>query len=373
MKILMLCNSLWMNNLVRTYPFYNKLSEDHEITVVGPLKEGTEIYLPYRNSMKYRPWRLEPTMKGLKSLYNAVREESRDSDIIHVFKPLPWSYFPALFARAARKIPIVLDIEDLDYFPMSWKDRLSMPAAAYNMIGKSDAVVVHTSGLQELYGGTIIRTGADTGFFRPDVEGTQELREKLGLEGKFVIPFLGTPRRYKGIELIVRALKLLDRKDIVFMIVGNTDDEDFMEIYPDYKEYIKLVPPQPFEDMPKYLAMSDLVILTHMNYGPWRGFEVPAKIYDSMACGKPVIVSRMGDCPDIIGDTGIILESELKQIHPEENEVRELAEAIEQVYNDPGAARELGESARERCIKNYSWDVLKDRISEVYEKVLGER
>ncbi len=370
MKLLFLCNSLWMNNLVRTYPFYKKLSEDHEIIVVGPLKEGTEIYAPYRNAMAYRPWSLTPTWHGLKSLFDAVREESKDCDILHVFKPLPWSYFPALLARAARKIPIVLDIEDLDYFPISWKDKFSLPAMSYSMIHSSDAVVVHTRKLQELYGGTIIRTGTDTDLFMPDVRGAAELREKLGLEGKFIIPFLGTPRRYKGIELIMQALKRLNKKDMVFLVVGDSRDSDFMELYPAYKEYIKLVPPQPFEDMPKYLAMSDLVILAHMNYGPWRGYEVPAKIYDSMACAKPVIVSRVGDSPDIIADTGIILKGELKSIHPTESEVKECADAIEYIYDNPEEARRLGGSARKRCVENYSWDVLKKQILNEYEKVL---
>lgn len=363
MKILMLCNTLWQNNLGRTLPFYKKVSEVHDVKVIGPLKKDTEIFSPYRGMMNYVPWYFPPTHKAIKLFI----QESKDCDLIHCFKPLPWSYFPSLFLKFLCKKPLVLDIEDLDYYPVSLKKRFSLPAITTNMTGLADAIVVQSRQLQKKFGGVQIHTGTDTEMCNPNVDGS-EIKEKYNLTDSFTIVNVGSLRKYKGIDIILEAVSQLNDERIKVFLVGideATMDSYSKDIINSYKKKIGkqmiLAPPQPFSEMPKFLAASDLVILPHKHYGPWRGFEIPARLYDAMAMGMPVIVSNMGDLPEIIGDAGIVIP---------DGDINACKNAILQIMNDNQLAKKLGTMARKRCVEQYSWDVLKKKILEVYESVM---
>lgn len=364
MKILMFNYSLWKNNLVRSFPFGKKISEEHEVIFSGFLAKGTEIYKPYQDLLNYLPIRLDS--KYFLSDVKKLISELNSCDLIHCFKIVSTSYFTSLIFKFLKRVPLVLDIEDLDWYPVNWSYMLKPTAFSNYLHRLADAKIIHTSILQEIYGGEIIRTGTDTNFFKPNIKGSNELKERLGLEDKFVIPFLGAPRRYKGIELILESIKCLGKKDITFLLVGNHRDEHFLKLYPKYKKFIKILPPQLYEDMPKYLTMSDLVILPQMDYGLWSRAQIPAKLYDSMSAAKPIIVSNVGDLPDIIGDTGIVLNGKFEKTYPTKSEIKECCNAIETVYNNPKESKKLGLKARKRCIKYYDWNILKKKTLDIY-------
>ncbi|MDI6903117.1 MAG: glycosyltransferase family 4 protein [Methanocellales archaeon] len=363
MKILMLCNTLWQNNLGRTLPFYKKVSEVHEVKVIGPLKKGTEIFSPYKGLMEYVPWPHPPTHKML----NFLMQVSKGCDLIHCFKSLPWSYFPSLFLKILRKKPLVLDIDDLDYYPTSLKARFSLPAIGTNMTGLADAIVVQSTKLQEKFGGTQIHTGADTELCNPNVDGSK-IKERYNLYDSFTIVNVGTLKRYKGVDIVLEAVRQLNDERIKVFLVGingATMDRYSENLIKTYKkklgEQLILAPPQPFLEMPKFLAASDLIVLPHKQDAPWRGFEIPAKLYDAMAMGLAIIVSNVGDLPEIVGDAGIVIP---------DGDVKACKEAILRLFNDRQLAKKLGAKARERCVEKYSWDVLKKKTLDVYDGVL---
>jgi glycosyltransferase involved in cell wall biosynthesis len=357
MKILMLCNTLWQNNLGRTLPFYKKVSEEHDVKVIGPLKKTTEIFTPYRNLMDYVPWSLPPTHKSL----TILMQVSKNCDLIHCFKPLPWSYFPSLVLKVIRKKPLVLDIDDLDYF------RFSLSTISTKMTGLADAIVVQSTRLQEKFGGIQIHTGTDTELCNPNVDGS-EIREKYNLHDSFTIVNVGTIKKYKGIDIILEAVRRLNDERIKVFLVGvneATMDNHSVNLMKTYKNKLGkrliLAPPQPFTEMPKFLAASDLVVLPHRQDKPWRGFEIPARLYDAMAMGMPTIVSDVSDLPEIVGDAGVVIP---------DGDVDACKEAILNLFKDQQLAKNLGKKARKRCIEKYSWDVLKRKIFKVYASVL---
>ena len=81
-----------------------------------------------------------------------------------------------------------------------------------------------------------------------------------------------------------------------------------------------------------------------------------------MAAGKPIIVSNVGDLPAVVGDTGIVIK---------DGDVNECADAMLKVYNDPALAKKLGKKTRERCVKEYSWEALKEKTLQVYNEILN--
>ena len=68
-----------------------------------------------------------------------------------------------------------------------------------------------------------------------------------------------------------------------------------------------------------------------------------------MAMSKPIIATRVGDIPEIVGDTGYLVEPSSPQ---------QIAAKIELIFNDLTAANSQGIKARERCIKYYSIDAM---------------
>jgi len=83
-----------------------------------------------------------------------------------------------------------------------------------------------------------------------------------------------------------------------------------------------------------------------------------------MASGRPVIASRVGGLEDVVidGETGILVEPGSED---------QLAEAIETLLSDESYRRKLGASARRVAEERYSWNVVLDRILEVYNYVLN--
>lgn len=371
MKVLMILPSLSGNTMVRPYAFYNMLIDNgHEVFFAGFInKKKREIYGPYKDLINFH----EIDTSSFSSLYaglKKLKQLAKKVDVIHSTTSLFISNFPAWVLSKYFNKPLVIDIFDLDFNPKNFIQKINFNTIGQWIVKNNKNNMVHSSVLQKIYGGKIIRTGTDTELYSPDVIGVKALRKKLGLEGKIVISFLGSPRRYKGAELILRSIDLLKNDKIVFLIVGSTDDAHFQQLYPKFKKFVKILAPQPFTDMPKYLSMTDVVILPQFNYGPWCIAQVPAKLYDSMAAAKPIIISDVGDMPSILGDCGLIINGNFESTSPGNKEINSLSKKIDWVINHKEEAKELGKKARIRCVKNYSRAVLCNKLLQVYSKCL---
>ena len=90
---------------------------------------------------------------------------------------------------------------------------------------------------------------------------------------------------------------------------------------------------------------------------------MPAKIFDAMAMAKPIVSTRVSDIPDVLGDSGYLVEP---------GNVQQLAEAINQVFNHPEEALKKGKKARERCVARYDIKVMEKQLLELVEKLRPE-
>jgi glycosyltransferase involved in cell wall biosynthesis len=224
----------------------------------------------------------------------------------------------------------------------------------------ADEVTTVSTKFQQRYGrGIIIPHGKDTDYFDPARFDRNNMRKRLHIEGFKVIMFLGTPRPHKGLDDIVRAMNRLDRDDIRLMIVGAGEDPAYDNRLEELgKGKVILKNAIPFNDIPAYLHAADLVVLpqkkTLQSYG-----QIPAKVFDAMAMAKPVIATNVADLPTILDGCGIIVEA---------GDISVLAEKINWVFSAPREAEEMGRKAREKCIKEYSWDVMEKELVAIFDK-----
>ena len=123
-------------------------------------------------------------------------------------------------------------------------------------------------------------------------------------------------------------------------------------------ERLKAFGLQPFEKVPEFLAMADIVVIPQRRNFATVG-QVPAKVFDAMAMAKPIITTNVSDLPEILDNCGWIVE-------PENSE--QLAETIQHIFDHPTQAEEMGWKARQKCVEKYSWDAMDNVLVEVFRK-----
>ena len=293
-----------------------------------------------------------------------------DGDIVLAYKLKPSSFGPALWYKLRKKCPVILDIDDWE---LSWhggddwkypgslwqmgKDILKPDGAMRNpdypmylkwiekLTPKADAITLHTQFMQSRFGGHYVPNGKDMALFDPDKYNAQQSRDRYALSDYKVLMFPGAPRPYKGVEDVLQALDQLQQDDMRLVIVGGSPydryDDYLME---HWGKWIIKLPKYPYDQMPDVVAAAHVLMVPQRDT-PAAKAQFPLKITDGMAMAKPVLASRVGDIPTILGDTGYLVDSESP---------RQIAAQLSVIFQNLAAANQKGQRARARCIEHYS-------------------
>jgi glycosyltransferase involved in cell wall biosynthesis len=84
-----------------------------------------------------------------------------------------------------------------------------------------------------------------------------------------------------------------------------------------------------------------------------------------MACGLPVIATKVGGIPMQVIDnvTGILIEL---------NNIEQLKNAILLLVNNKELREKMGKAARERVEKEFSWDKSAEQLENLYKEKYNE-
>ncbi len=128
-----------------------------------------------------------------------------------------------------------------------------------------------------------------------------------------------------------------------------------------------MLPQQPKEKMPEFLALSDACMVLLKKRDLFKTV-IPSKIFETMGMERPVILGVEGESKGIIEEAGCGI-----CIEPENP--RQLADAVLKLFNDPGLAARMGRNGRRRVIAAYNRETLAgsylgilDRVGGVQEK-----
>jgi glycosyltransferase involved in cell wall biosynthesis len=113
-------------------------------------------------------------------------------------------------------------------------------------------------------------------------------------------------------------------------------------------------------DVAHLLHASDVVVLPSYDVVE----TLPLSLLEAMACGIPVIASRVGSVPEVVtnGDTGILVEP---------GSSAELAAAIGATLEDPAAAAQRAGFARQRVAAYYSVDRTTSGYRQLFDDVMA--
>lgn len=336
-------------------------------------------------------------VRGWRTLHSLLKLLLRlDGDIIYAIKPRPSSYGVALLKRTLTGRPVILDIDDWELAdaysasglrgaspgvrPHGWRGvvtRLKGPLRAVRRsfhisshryihwldraIPGADALTVNTRFVQNRYGGTYVPQCKDTGLFDPARHDPEASRARYGLTGYSVLMFPGTPRPHKGLEDILAALDILGNPAVKLVLVGGrSSGEAYIdELLQRGRQWIVRLPTFSVEEMPRVVAAAHAVVIAQRDT-PVARAQFPMKLTDAMAMAKPVVTTTVGDIPEILGNTGYLVQPS----SPEQ-----LAAAIDRILKNPEAACRRGRHARERFVGNYSLGAVSPLLSGVIERL----
>src|SRR5205809_4528681 len=148
--------------------------------------------------------------------------------------------------------------------------------------------------------------------------------------------FLGTPRAYKGVDDLVEAVGLLG-PGVVLALVGANGERRAAGRWAALP-HVRVVGEIPFDEVPRYLIAADVVAVPQRATMDTIG-QVPAKLFDAMALGRPIVSTAVSMIPEILDGCGLIVAP---------GEPRRLPAAIPRLLEHPAEARERGAPPRPR-------------------------
>lgn len=191
-----------------------------------------------------------------------------------------------------------------------------------------------------------------------DVYGEREEREHaikaLGLQEDYrYLLFFGLIRAYKGLDLLLKAIPEMERKDIKILVAGEFYEsrENYRELIDDPSIAERLLIKDSFipdDDVRHYFCAADLVVQ------PYRTATQSGVTQIAYHFGIPMIVTRVGGLPEIVvdGSTGYVTGKE-----PEE-----IAEAVNRFYREDRLAA-FKENVLLRSA-DFSWKAFCEKLTE---------
>jgi starch synthase len=119
--------------------------------------------------------------------------------------------------------------------------------------------------------------------------------------------------------------------------------------------------------LPEMLPKSEVIqILSHATVFVCPSLYEPLGIVnlEAMACGAPVVGSRVGGIPEVVADgrTGLLIEPD---------DPAALAGAINALIADPARAAAMGQRGRQRAATEFSWATVAEQTVRLYAQLAG--
>ncbi|GAB3822941.1 glycosyltransferase family 4 protein [Pontibacter rugosus] len=309
----------------RHYTFMEALAKRHQLSLVASngwrriritdkydwVPQGVELHEceePYANKMGVRK-RLKSFAGFAACAFKKTMQMQKPDVLWAVSTPLstPWV---AAQAAKLRNIPWVFEVQDLwPSFPIqmgavqnTWlQQRLyrmekGLYESASHIITLSPDMTDHIIGLG-ISPEKITTNLNGTDLHLADAvteEAVEELRRKYKLQHKRVALYAGTYGRANSMQALMQTIEhMVSDTGIMFILTGNGYFEQELEELAQRVPNLLLLPPQPRTEVFKLFKLADVSLVT-FNDLPVLATNSPAKLYDSLACGTPVIVTNPG-------------------------------------------------------------------------------
>jgi glycosyltransferase involved in cell wall biosynthesis len=172
--------------------------------------------------------------------------------------------------------------------------------------------------------------------------------------------YMGMMRDLKGADVLIRAIARIrdktGRAPTAYMLGNGPDRDTYRRLVDELhlSQAIAFHDPLPTR---QGLAMGRLMVV------PSRAESMPYIVLESVAAGLPLIATRVGGIPEILGEDGLVPPSD----------VDALAAAIEAALADPAGTAARAVAARSQLRERFTIDAMTQAVEDLYRMVLARR
>ena len=200
-----------------------------------------------------------------------------------------------------------------------------------------------------------IEIGLNSNYFKP----SQNKPPKKNIDFLFV----GRLTKFKNLPYLIKGFyeALKENKKIFLHIVGEGQERNSLENLAEklnISDFIKFHGALYKKNLLKIYQSSDVFLIT----SKYESFSMVTT--EAMACGLPVIGTKVGFLPKLInpGETGFLVEL---------NNIEELKEKILFFAKNRDKVREFGSKSRKFVVKNFSWEESAKKIENICYEVVN--
>jgi colanic acid biosynthesis glycosyl transferase WcaI len=304
---------------------------------------------------------------------------SGPADVVFVTSPPIFAAVPAIALAKLRRAKLVVDLRDL------WPDELVACGAARErslsvralrrlerwIYRSADIVTCTTPAFVDVVAergvgeekSRLLPNGADLELFRP-LPRDNPVARAYPFGDRFTVMYSGLLGIKHGLEtLLEAAARLRDRPDVLFVLVGDGPRRAaLMRRANDLGlDNVIFTGERGVEDLPYLLARAD-VCVTNLLPEPYLEKIVPTKIFEYLACGKPVVGGLAGEGARVLEESG-------GGIAVRPGDAAAMVEAILALHGSPERRAALGEAGRRHVARHYSRSATAARLEEILSRL----
>ena len=278
--------------------------------------------------------------------------------------------FPAFLWARLRKLPVVLEVNGPHSDRLVAKPWLRplgplLAGLLRFQFRRSSGLIAVTPLLAEWLKGeapgkmiSLIPNGANTVLFHP------QARNTIKTPPRYVI-LVGLLARWQGVQLLLAGLKdAAWPADVSVVIAGDGAERERVREAARHDPRIHYLGIVPYRDIPGLVAASlaGLSLKTAVEGRTETGMS-PLKLYETLACGVPAIVTEYHGQSDVVRehDCGIIVS---------QDDPSELARAVARLAGDANQRMVWGTNGRRAVEGKHSWEERASRTDQVLRSVL---
>jgi glycosyltransferase involved in cell wall biosynthesis len=203
---------------------------------------------------------------------------------------------------------------------------------------------------------TIILLAFDQNNFQPINLNDRQLNKVY----KPYFIYIGRPDPHKNLTRIIKAFaQLKNNQDLELWLVGAEDPRYTPKLQElaqelNIKQQIKFLDYVSYEQLPVIINQALALVFPSL----WEGFGLP--VLEAMACGTPVITSKISSLPEVAGDGAILIDP---------YNIQELNSAMESLVNDQNLRIQLKEAGLKRA-SQFSWEKTGNHTVEILQQFL---
>jgi glycosyltransferase involved in cell wall biosynthesis len=272
--------------------------------------------------------------------------------MIHIWTPI--------INLLIRKVPKIVTLHD----PRLHKgeENFILEKISNLSIKQADRIII----LSNIFKETVINLGIDRDKIDVIPHGEfsyyADKNNNMKKEFKNTILFFGRISKYKGIEVLLKAFKIIKgiKKETKLLIVGNGDITKYKNLIERISDVDIINRWISDDEVGEFFSKADFLVVPYIDAS--QSGVIPIAYGFSM----PVVASRIGGIPEQVDDgkTGFLVRP---------SDENELAERCLKLLDDPDLIIEMGKNAYIKAHDEMSWEHVSDLLLESINKIYTER